>query len=122
MLTIEKEMSRPDRPRKAQSLTVSTLPIVPPSNPLATPQSPRKARPTTMFIPSQDKVISPQTEQTFASLTIPESNAEADAISLSSFRTVDTNATNDLDSVSSDVAERAADPQGLVKYLCDIDV
>ncbi|CAG8575975.1 4612_t:CDS:10 [Paraglomus brasilianum] len=114
-------MSRTDRPRKAQSLTVSTLPIVPPNNPLATPQSPRKARPTTMFIPSQDKVISPQTEQTFASLTIPESNTEADAVSLNSFRTVDTNATNDLESVSSDVAERAADPQGLVKYLCDID-
>ncbi|CAG8549725.1 4232_t:CDS:10 [Paraglomus occultum] len=114
-------MSRQDRPRKAQSLTVSTLPIVPLNNPLATSQSPRQARPTTMFIPSQEKVISPQTEQTFALLTVPESNTEADAVSLNSLRTVDTNATNDLESVSSDIAERASDPQGIVKHLCDID-
>ncbi|CAG8813795.1 11014_t:CDS:2, partial [Racocetra fulgida] len=51
----------------------------------------------------------------------PATNSEVDVASVNSFRTIDTNQTGDQESLSSDFTDRANEPQGLIKLLCEID-
>ncbi|CAG8618131.1 12011_t:CDS:10, partial [Dentiscutata heterogama] len=126
-----------ERQRKVQSLNVSTLPGLinfDPSSPPNSPNSPKKSRPMSMFIHPQERLASEQTtnsamvapEASYSNNNVPFSfppatNSEVDVASVNSFRTIDTNQTGDHESLSSDITDRANEPQGLIKLLCEID-
>ncbi|CAG8504023.1 29154_t:CDS:10 [Gigaspora margarita] len=126
-----------ERQRKVQSLNVATLPgliTFDPSSPPHSPNSPRKSRPMSMFIHPQERLASEQTtnsamvapEAPYSNNNMPFSfapatNSEVDVASVNSFRTIDTNQTGDHESLSSDITDRANEPQGLIKLLCEVD-
>ncbi|CAG8805969.1 9865_t:CDS:2, partial [Dentiscutata erythropus] len=126
-----------ERQRKVQSLNVTTLPGLinfDPSSPPNSPNSPKKSRPMSMFIHPQERLALEQTtnsamvapEASYSNNNVPFSfapatNSEVDVASVNSFRTIDTNQTGDHESLSSDITDRANEPQGLIKLLCEID-
>jgi hypothetical protein len=124
-----------ERQRKVHSLDSHNLSHEQFSNSSSSPNSPRKSRPISMFVHPQEKLsnqtsettnnisfnIMPTPENTIP-LSIPFSLApEVDVASVNSFKTVETSHTGDQESLYSDVSERANNPQGVIKMLCELD-
>ncbi|RIA82502.1 Rho GTPase activation protein [Glomus cerebriforme] len=123
-----------ERQRKAQSLDSHNLLNDQFSNPPPSPNSPRKSRPISMFVHPQEKLnqtsetlnnnnlnIMPTPENTIPPSTPFSLASEVDVASINSVKTVETNNTGDQESLYSDILERANNPQGIIKMLCELD-
>ncbi|CAB5133239.1 unnamed protein product [Rhizophagus irregularis] len=125
-----------ERQRKASSLDSHNISYEQFSN-SSSPNSPKKSRPISMFVHPQEKLnqtsevtnnnnfnIMPTPENTIPpslpSIPYPLAQ-EVDVASVNSFKTVETSHTGDQESLCSDVLERANNPQGIIKMLCELD-
>jgi len=129
------QISETERQRKAHSLDSRSHDQL--SNSPPSPNSPKKSRPISMFVHPQENLSNQTSEitnnngfNTMPALETPTSpsmpftlapatNSEVDIASVNSLRT---NYTEDQESLYSDLVERANNPQGIIKILCELDV
>jgi hypothetical protein len=121
-----------ERQRKASSLDSHNLDHEQFSS-SSLPNSTRKSRPISMFVHPQEKLsnqTSEITNNTSFNIMPTQENTMPPSIPFPSAPEVDvasvisreTNHTGDQESLCSDVLERANNPQGIIKMLCELDV